>query len=58
MRIAYSPRAVFQINQAFDHIAGDDLAAARAFMARLESIATLLAKRPGVGRKTSKPGAR
>jgi len=56
MRIAYSPRAVFQINQAFDYIAADDLPAARAFMTRVEAIAALLANRPGAGRKTSKPG--
>ena len=54
MRVAYSPRAVTQINGAFDRIAEDNPAAAKAFMARVESIVSLLAGHPGMGRATSK----
>jgi plasmid stabilization system protein ParE len=56
MKVAFSRRAKTQINQAFDYIAEDNLAAARAFMARIESLAALLATRPGIGRATSKEG--
>jgi plasmid stabilization system protein ParE len=55
MKVAYSPRAVAQITQAFDYIAEDNLAAATAFLARVESIASLVSARPGIGRRTSKP---
>jgi plasmid stabilization system protein ParE len=56
MRVSYSPRAVSQINQAFDYIAQDNPAAARAFMARVESLAALFSARPEIGRMTSRPG--
>jgi toxin ParE1/3/4 len=56
MRIAYSPRAVSQINQAFDYIAKENPAAASEFMVRVEAIASLLSQRPGIGRKTAKIG--
>jgi plasmid stabilization system protein ParE len=45
-----------QINRAFDHIAEDNPAAAKAFMARIESIVSLLSGYPGMGRATSKAG--
>ncbi len=56
MRVAYSPRAVLQINRAFDYIAEDNPAAARVFMARVESVVSLLAGHPSMGRTTSKAG--
>jgi plasmid stabilization system protein ParE len=56
MKVSYSPRAVAQITEAFDYIAQDNPAAANAFLVRLESIASLLSDRPGIGRMTGKIG--
>jgi len=56
MKVAYSPAAVAQINRAFDYIAKDDVAAAKAFMMRVEAISSLRSQRPGVGRRTRKSG--
>ena len=56
MKVSYSPRAVSQITEAFDYIAQDNPAAANAFLIRVESIASLLSVRPGIGRMTRKPG--
>ena len=56
MKVAYSPAAVAQINRAFDYIAKDNMAAARAFMTRVEAISSLLSQRPGLGRRTRKAG--
>src|ERR1044072_3474782 len=55
MKVAYSPRAVAQINQAFNYIARDNPTAAKAFLARVRTIASLLPERSGIGRRTSKP---
>jgi plasmid stabilization system protein ParE len=54
--IAYSPQAVKQITRAFDYIGQDDPTAANAFLLRVESIASLLSGRPGIGRVTQKAG--
>ena len=54
MKVTYGPAAVAQINRAFDHIAKDNMAAAKAFMTRVEAISSLLSQRPGVGRRTRK----
>jgi len=56
MKVTFGRRAVTQINEAFDYIAEDNPAAARDFMSRIESLAALLATRPGIGRATSKRG--
>lgn len=56
MKVSYSPRAVAQITEAFDYIAQDNPAAANAFLIRVESIASLLAVRPGIGRITRTTG--
>jgi plasmid stabilization system protein ParE len=56
MKIAYNPQAVKQITRAFDYIAQDDPTAANAFLLRVESIASLLSGRPGIGRMTQKAG--
>ncbi len=56
MRVSYSPRAVSEINEAFDYIAADNPAALSRLMLRIESIAALLSERPGIGRRTSKAG--
>jgi plasmid stabilization system protein ParE len=56
MKVSYSPRAVSQITKAFDYIAQDNPAAANAFLIRVESIASLLSARPGIGRMTRKTG--
>ena len=56
MKVSYSPRAVVQITQVFDYIAQDNPAAANAFLLGLESIASLLSGRPGIGRMTGKTG--
>jgi plasmid stabilization system protein ParE len=56
MKVSYSPRAVSQITEAYDYIAQDNPAAANAFLIRVESIASLLSVRPGIGRVTGKPG--
>ena len=56
MKVSYSPRAIVQITQAFDYIAQDNPVAANAFLLRVESIASLLSSRPGIGRVTRKPG--
>jgi plasmid stabilization system protein ParE len=55
MKVSYSPRTIAQITQAFDYIAQDNPAAANALLIRIESIATLLSVRPGIGRMTRKP---
>ena len=56
MKVSYSPRAIAQITEAFDYIAEDNPAAANDFLLRVESIANLLALRPGIGRMTRKTG--
>jgi plasmid stabilization system protein ParE len=56
MKISYSPRAIGQIAQAFDYLAQDNPATANAFLLRVEEIASLLPKHPGIGRKTQKAG--
>ena len=56
MKVSYSPRAVAQITQAFDHLAQDNPAVANAFLLRVESIGSLLSSRSGIGRMTRKNG--
>ncbi len=56
MKVSYSAQAVRQITQAFDYIADDNPAAANDFLLRVESIASLLSQRPGIGRMTQKTG--
>ncbi|MBV8836348.1 MAG: type II toxin-antitoxin system RelE/ParE family toxin [Alphaproteobacteria bacterium] len=56
MRVAYSRRAVRQITETFDYIAEDNPAAANTFLVRVEEMASLLALRPGIGRRTQKAG--
>ena len=56
MKVSYSPQALAQITQAFDYIAQDNPKAANGFLLRVESIASLLSVRPGIGRVTRKAG--
>jgi plasmid stabilization system protein ParE len=56
MRVSYSSRAIKQIAEAFDYIVQENPAAANAFLLRVESMASLLSGRPGIGRNTSKHG--
>jgi toxin ParE1/3/4 len=56
MRVSYSPPVIRQIAEAFDYIVQENPAAANDFLLRVESMASLLSGRPGIGRTTSKPG--
>jgi toxin ParE1/3/4 len=49
-RIVYSPRARADLNEIWDYIAADNIAAADRVAARFDSIFDLLAQRPRMGR--------
>jgi toxin ParE1/3/4 len=54
VKVRYSATASAQIEEAFDYIARDNPRAAQAFLDRIEAIAALLARVPGMGREADK----
>lgn len=58
MRLRYSRRALAQIDDIVNYIAGEDPRAAAAFGTRVERVAALLAHYPSMGRATDLEGIR
>ena len=53
MKVQYSQRALTQITEIIAAIAADDPPAAGAFARRVETLASLVARHPAIGRQTS-----
>ena len=51
MRVLFLPRARAQLKAIHDHIALDNMVAARMVVERVEYVCNLLADNPGMGRK-------
>ena len=51
MRVVFTPGAQAQLQAIHDYIARDDRIAARAVIARVEYVASLLGENPGMGRR-------
>ena len=58
MNVRYSRRALAQIQEVFQRLADDAPNVGSAFLHRVETIASLLARQPAIGRQTDLPAVR